>query len=185
MTRTARTLVAAALALGCLHANAAPARAASAGEISASARQALRDLYAATPAARLLGEKARGVLVFPSIVKGGFIFGAEYGNGALFRRGSVSGYYNTSGASYGLQAGVQKYGYALFLMTDAALRYLDQSQGFELGVGPSLVVVDQGFAKKLTSTTLQNDMYAFIFDQKGLMGGIGLQGTKITRIHPE
>jgi lipid-binding SYLF domain-containing protein len=185
MTRTARILFAAFLTLACLHTSAAPTRAASAAEISASARQALRDLYASTPAARVLGEKARGILVFPSIVKGGFIFGAEYGNGALFRRGSVSGYYNTSGASYGFQAGIQKYGYALFLMTDAALRYLDQSQGFELGAGPSLVVVDKGFAKKLTTTTLQNDMYAFVFDQQGLMGGISLQGTKVTRIHPQ
>jgi len=184
MTTILRT-TAALLTLGLLHATAGPARAASAAEIDASARQALRDLYASTPAARVLGEKARGILVFPSIVKGGFIFGAEYGDGALFRHGRVAGYYNTTGASYGFQAGIQKYGYALFLMTDAAIRYLDESKGFELGAGPSLVVVDQGFAKRLTTTTLQNDMYAFVFGQQGLMGGVSLQGTKVTRIHPE
>lgn len=184
MTTTLRTAATALLALGLLSATSESARAASAAEIDASARQALRDLYASTPAARVLGEKARGILVFPSIVKGGFIFGAEYGNGALFRHGRLTGFYNTTGASYGFQAGVQKYGYALFLMTDGALRYLDQSKGFELGAGPSLVVVDTGFAKKLTSTTLQNDMYAFIFNQQGLMGGVSLQGTKVTRIHP-
>ena len=185
MTTMRRTTAAALLALGLLHATVEPAQAASAAEISANARQALRDLYARTPAARVLGEKARGILVFPSILKGGFIFGAEYGNGALFRNGRTSAYYNTTGASYGFQAGIQKYGYALFLMTDAAIRYLDQSQGFELGAGPSLVVVDQGFAKKLTTTTLQSDMYAFVFNQMGLMGGVSLQGTKVTRIHPQ
>jgi len=145
---------------------------------------ALDSLYARTPAAKTLGAKARGVLVFPSIVKGGFIFGGEFGEGALFRGGKTSGYYNTTGVSWGFQAGLQKYGYALFFMTDSALTYLNKSEGFELGTGPSLVVVDEGFGKKLSTTTLRDDVYAFIFSQKGLMGGIGLQGTKITRINP-
>lgn len=178
------TTAAAVLASALLHAAGTPAHADSAGEINASARQALRDLYARTPAARAIGEKARGILVFPSIVKGGFIFGAEFGNGALFKAGRTTGYYNTTGVSYGFQAGLQKYGYALFFMTDSALRYLDQSGGFELGAGPSLVVVDEGFAKKMTTTTLRSDVYAFVFSAKGLMGGVGLQGTKITRFHP-
>jgi lipid-binding SYLF domain-containing protein len=185
-TTTLRTATAAILlAMGMLHTTSAPARAASASEISESARNALDALYAKQPAARVLGEKARGVLVFPSIVKGGFIFGAEYGDGALFKYGRVSAYYNTTGVSYGFQAGLQKYGYALFFMTDSALRYLNKSDGFELGAGPSLTVVDEGFAKKMTTTTLRSDVYAFVFSQKGLMGGIGLQGTKITRIHPK
>jgi lipid-binding SYLF domain-containing protein len=173
------------LGAGLLHATASPARAASAAEISSTSRRALNDLYKRTPAARTLGEKAHGILVFPSIVKGGFIFGGEFGEGALFRGGKTSGYYNTTGVSWGFQAGLQKYGYALFFMTDSALAYLNRSEGFELGTGPSLVVVDEGFGKKLSTTTLRNDVYAFIFSQKGLMGGIGLQGTKITRINPK
>jgi lipid-binding SYLF domain-containing protein len=83
--------------------------------------------------------------------------------------------------SYGLQAGVQKFGYALFLMNDKALAYLDNSDGWEIGVGPSIVIVDQGKAKTMTSTTLRDDVYAFIFSQKGLMAGLGIQGSKITK----
>src|SRR5262249_53008015 len=131
------------LGVGLLHATATLARAASAGEISSASRRALNDLYKRTPAAKTLAEKARGILVFPSIVKGGFIFGGEFGEGALFKGGKTSGYYNTTGVSWGFQAGLQKYGYALFFMTDSALTYLDKSEGFELGTGPSLVVVDE------------------------------------------
>lgn len=161
------------------------AAAASAAEIAAGSRRALSQLYATTPAAKVLGGKARGVLVFPSIVKGGFIFGAEFGDGTLLRGGKATAYYRTTGVSYGFQAGLQEYGYALFFMSDGALAYLDESHGFEVGAGPSLTVVDEGFAKKLTTTTLRSDIYAFVFGQKGLMGGIGLQGTKVTRIHPD
>ena len=83
----------------------------------------------------------------------------------------------------GLQAGIQKFGYALFFMTDSTLSYLNKSDGWELGVGPSIVVVDVGAAGSLTTTTAKSDVYAFFFSQKGLMAGIGLQGTKITKIN--
>jgi lipid-binding SYLF domain-containing protein len=92
------------------------------------------------------------------------------------------GYYNTVQVSYGLQIGLQKYGYALFFMSASALKWLDKSDGFELGTGPSIVVVDAGAARSLTTTTAQSDIYAFFFDQKGLMGGLGLQGTKVTKV---
>ena len=62
------------------------------------------------------------------------------------------------------------------------MNWLGKSDGWELGVGPSIVVVDVGAAGSATTTTLQSEIYAFFFDQKGLMGGLGLQGTKITRI---
>jgi lipid-binding SYLF domain-containing protein len=156
--------------------------AASAAEIDRDAKSALADLYAKSPSARMWGEKAVGILVFPGIVKGGFIVGGQYGEGALIKEGNSVGYYNTIAASYGLQAGLQKFGYALFFMTGSALKWLDRSDGWEIGVGPSIVVVDVGAAASMTSTTLQSDVYAFFFDQKGLMGGIGLQGTKITRL---
>jgi lipid-binding SYLF domain-containing protein len=87
-------------------------------------------------------------------------------------------------ASYGFQAGVQVFGYVLFFMDEASLQYLNNSDGWELGTGPSLVVLDAGFGKVLSTTTLQTGVYAFVFDQKGLMGGIGIQGSKITRIYP-
>jgi lipid-binding SYLF domain-containing protein len=108
--------------------------------------------------------------------------GGQYGEGALLRKGKTVGYYNTVQMSYGLQIGVQTYGYAMFFMSDAAMDYIDKSDGWEIGVGPSVVVVDTGAATSKTTATLKADIYAFFFDQKGLMGGLGLQGTKITRI---
>jgi len=126
--------------------------------------------------------RARGVLVFPSIVKAGFMFGGQMGDGVLMTKGRTAGYYNSLAASYGLQAGIQVFGYALFFMNDGALSYLDKSDGWEIGVGPSIVVVDAGVGKSLTSTTITQDVYAFIFDQKGLMAGLGIQGSKITKI---
>jgi lipid-binding SYLF domain-containing protein len=159
-----------------------PAQAASAAEINRDVKIALENLYAKTPAAKALGEKAKGILVFPGIVKGGFMVGGQFGEGAVLKGGRTAGYYNTLSASYGLQIGLQKYGYALFFMTDSALNWIDKSDGWEIGMGPSIVVVDTGAAKSMTTTTLQSEIYAFFFDQKGLMGGLGLQGTKITKI---
>jgi lipid-binding SYLF domain-containing protein len=147
------------------------------------ASAALADLYAESDSARILGESAKGILVFPSIVKGGFLVGGQYGEGGLFVDGKQIGRYNTVQLSYGLQAGLQKYGYALFFMTDDALNWVQSAQGWELGVGPTIVVIDEGAGKNLSSTTLKSDVYAFFFSQKGLMGGMGVQGTKISKIN--
>jgi lipid-binding SYLF domain-containing protein len=159
-----------------------PATAASATEIDQRVHSALEKLFKATPSAETLAKDAKGILVFPSIVKGGFIVGGQYGEGALLKDSRTVGYYNTVSVSYGLQAGLQKYGYALFFMSDSALGYLDKSDGWEIGVGPSVVIVDAGVARALTTTTARSEIYAFFFDQKGLMAGLGLQGTKITKI---
>jgi lipid-binding SYLF domain-containing protein len=155
---------------------------ASAKEINSDVKIALDKLYAKSSAAKALAEKAKGVLVFPSIVKGGFLVGGQYGEGALLMNGKTKGYYNTIQASYGLQAGLQKYGYVMFLMNDSALNYLNDSNGWEIGVGPSIVIVDVGKATSTTSSTLNSDIYAFFFDQRGLMGGIDFHGTKISEI---
>ena len=158
--------------------------AASASEIDRDARAVLDKLYKNTPGSKALADKALAVLVFPNIVKGGFIIAGQFGDGALRKNGKTVAYYRSLAASYGFQAGVQAFGYVLFFMDDASVKYLDNSEGFELGVGPSLVVLDAGFGKNMSTTTLQKGVYAFIFDQKGLMGGMGIQGTKITRINP-
>jgi len=160
------------------------ALAASASEIDRSATQALSMLYATTPGARALADKSKAILIFPSIVKGGFIVAGQLGDGALRKRGRTVGYYRSIAASYGFQAGAQSFGYVLFFMDEASLAYLNKSGGWELGTGPSLVVLDKGFGKNLSTTTLQKGVYAFIFNQKGLMGGIGIQGSKITKINP-
>ena len=153
-----------------------------AGEMDTKVAAALEKLYVKSETARVLGEKAKGILVFPEIVKGGFIIGGQYGKGVLLIDGKPGGNYNTVQVSYGLQAGLQKYGYALFLMTESAVKWLDKSGGWELGVGPTIVVIDAGAAKSMTTTTARSEIYAFFFDPKGLMGGLGLQGTKITKI---
>ena len=161
-----------------------PAMAASAAAIDRDVDAALWKLYETTHAAKALAAQAKGILIFPNIVKGGFVVGAQYGDGALLKGGRTVGYYNILAASYGLQAGLQSFAYAMLFMTDSALNYLENSAGFEVGVGPSIVVVDAGMARTLTTTTAQDDVYAFIFGQQGLMAGAGLQGSKITKISP-
>jgi lipid-binding SYLF domain-containing protein len=161
------------------------ALAASAAALDADAERALQQLYAANPRARELGARAAGVLIFPRITRAGFMIGGQSGDGVLRIKGKSEGYYNTSAASYGLQAGVQSFSYVLFFMSHSALKYLETSKGWQIGSGPSVVVLDQGKAKSLSSTTLTQDVYALIFGQKGLMGGMGLEGAKITPIHPK
>ncbi len=160
----------------------ADVQAATAAELRRDATAALNKLYAANPKAKELADKSKGVLVFPSIVKAGFMVGGLFGDGVLFKDGKAVAYYNTVAASYGFQAGAQKYGYVMLFMNDEALKYLDKSDGWELGTGPSIVVLDQGAAGGLSTSTARSDVYAFIFNQKGLMGGLGLQGSKITKI---
>jgi len=159
-----------------------PALAQGRGALEADAKRAYNRLVAEVPAAKSVGKQAVAVLVFPKITKAGLVIGGQYGEGVLLKEGKAAGYYSTAGASYGLQAGAQQFGYAMFFMNQPALNALSQTNGFEVGVGPSVVVVDQGMAKSATSITMKDDVYAFIFGQRGLMAGIGLQGNKITRL---
>ncbi len=114
-----------------------------ADELDDDSAAALRSLSDGSIAARALGQKAAGILVFPNIVKAGFLFGAQFGEGTLFRGGRKVANYRSVAASYGFQAGVQAFGYAMFFMTDAALDYLNKSDGWEVGMGPSLVVIGE------------------------------------------
>jgi lipid-binding SYLF domain-containing protein len=156
--------------------------AASKADLNASSQKVLNNLVAQVPAAKAAKSKAVAVLVFPNITKAGLGVGGQYGEGVLWRKGKPVGYYNTAGMSWGMQAGAQQYGYAMFFMTEAALKSLDSTEGFEVGVGPSVVVVDSGMARNVTSSTLTEEIYAFVFAQKGLMAGVGLQGNKITKL---
>ena len=160
-------------------------RRATQAEINQNAATALQELYRSMPFAKKLLPKAKAILVFPQVYKAGFIIGGQSGNGvALSPSGVPLGYFNISAASYGLQAGAQQFSYALFVMTDEAIEYMKKTEGWEVGVGPSVVLVDEGIAKTLTTTTGKEGVYAFIFSHKGLMAGIGIQGSKITRINP-
>lgn len=151
-------------------------------ELNSDAKQALQKLYKSNPAAEAIAKSAKAVLVFPNIVKAGLVFGGAYGEGVLFKGEASAGYYNSISASWGLQAGAQTYGYALFLMNDKALKYLEKSDGWEIGVGPTVAVVNEGVARNLSTSTLKDDAYAFIFDQQGLMASLSIEGTKVSRI---
>ncbi len=161
-----------------------PVMAETAQQIDSEVDVALQKLYASTPVAKKLAAEAEAVLVFPSMLKAGLMVGGQYGKGALRQKGKTVGYYRSSAVSYGLQAGAQKFGYAMFFMSSDALKYLGSSDGWEVGVGPSIVMVDEGMARTMTTTTLNDGVYAFVFGQKGLMAGIGLQGSKIDKINP-
>jgi lipid-binding SYLF domain-containing protein len=155
-----------------------------AAQLSAEGSAALQQLYAGSDKARELGRKARAILVFPKIKKAGFMIGGQGGDGVLLQGGQAVGYYSLYAGSFGLQAGVQKFSYALFFITQSSLDYLKKSDGWAIGSGPSVVVVDTGKARTMNTTTLSQDVYAFPFGQKGLMAGLGLEGSKITRINP-
>ena len=156
-----------------------------AAKLATASKAALQQLYGSVPLAKELGPKALAILVFPEVKKAGFGIGGQYGEGALLKSGNPVAYYKTTGASFGLQAGAQQYGYAMFFMNAKALQQLDAAKGFEVGVGPSVVLVDEGMAKTATTTTMKDDVYAFVFGQKGLMAGLGIQGNKITKIKPK
>jgi lipid-binding SYLF domain-containing protein len=158
------------------------AGAATAEDLNTDSQQALHRLYKATPFAETISHNAKAVLVFPKIIKAGLVFGGSYGEGELLKGKTVEGYYNSVTGSWGLQAGAQSYGYVVFLMTDKAVNYIRETKGWEIGVGPTVVVVDEGAAKNLSSSTLKDEAYAFIFDQQGLMAGVSIEGTKISLI---
>jgi lipid-binding SYLF domain-containing protein len=159
------------------------AQAASANDLNQDANRALRTLYSKNPLAQQISTKARAILIFPNIIKAGLVFGGSYGEGVLEQGPKVIDYYNSVSGTWGLQAGAQSYGYVVFLMSKPAVDYLHESDGWEIGAGPTVVIVNEGVAKNLSSSTLKDDAYAFIFDQQGLMAGVAIEGTKISRIH--
>ena len=163
----------------------APAQAASASEIDRNATQALTTLYKNTPGAKALADKSKAILVFPSIVKGGFIFAGQYGDGALRKHGRTVGYYRSLAASWGFQAGAQSFGYVLFFMDDESVKYLDKSEGWELGTGPTLVVLDKGFGEEFVNDNAAEGCLRFYIQPEGLDGRNCHEGSKITRITPD
>lgn len=185
MTPSRRQFQQAALATAatlCLGPLASLANAATAEDLDRDADQALQALYRLQPVAESIGKKAKAILVFPKVVKAGLVFGGSYGEGVLQQGSMKNVYYNTVSASWGWQAGAESYAYVVFLMSDKAVAYLKKSNGWEFGVGPSVVVVNEGVGKNLSTSTLKGDAYAFITDQQGLMASLSIEGTKITPI---
>ena len=189
MDLTRRSLAAGALGLAGAAAapfGVTPAFADHRSDLTAAARTSLQQLLSEEPRSRFFDRHCRAVLVFPNVLKAGFFFGGETGNGVLFgpHGGPVEGFYNLTGGSWGLQIGGQDFAYALFFMTNGALAYLHRSAGFSVGTGPSIVVINAGAGAEANTTTITHDVYAFPYSQKGLMADLTLQGTKISPIHP-
>jgi lipid-binding SYLF domain-containing protein len=152
--------------------------------IDSSVDSALSNLYASVPGSQGVVGRAAGVLVFPKIAKAGFIVGGATGDGALRIGGKTAGYYNTSGLSFGLQAGAEEHAMAIVFMTRDALQHFQNSDGWDAGADASVAVVQVGAGGKLDASQLTKPVEVFVYGNKGLMGSLSLEGTKITRLKP-
>jgi len=161
------------------------AAAKSAQVIEAEVNSALERLFEMNKAARELGQEAEGILVFPDVTKGGFVIGGSYGVGALRLNGTTEGYYKTTSGSIGLQVGIENRAEVLMFMTEEALNDFRASENWEAGVDGSVSVVKAGASGELTTKTGQAPIVGFIFSNKGLFGGVSLEGAKISECTPE
>lgn len=158
--------------------------AATAGEINQEANATLHSFVNQTPGARELANKAAGILVFPSVVKAGFGFGGEYGEGIMLNQQRVVGYYNLISASFGFQLGVQERSVIIMFMTRDALDQFDRIAGWKVGVDGSVAIITVGIGGSIDTDKITQPVIGFIIDQKGLMYNLTLEGSKISRINP-
>lgn len=159
-----------------------PAQAATKQEIDASVNRAMENFNHEVQGAAGLLKSAKGVLVFAGVIKAGIGIGGEYGEGSLRRHGKTLGYYSIGAASIGFQLGVQKKDVILIFMQDQALKRLQESDGWKVGVDGSVAVVKVGAGGAIDSETLKKPILAFIVGQKGLMYNLTLEGSKITKL---
>jgi lipid-binding SYLF domain-containing protein len=158
------------------------AQAASADAIDADAQETLHTFFRQVDGAQELVRKSAAVLVFPTVIKAGFGFGGEYGEGALIRRGDTLEYYNTVSASVGFQLGAQARSVIIVFMTDDALDSFRRVDGWKVGVDGSVALINVGLGASIDSSRVTNPIVGFIFDGKGLMYNLTLEGSKISRI---
>lgn len=182
-TAIAASLVAASLAFaGCTtsrpHQEATPA--AQRASINSGVEQTLSRLYETAPQSRDLVKRARGVLVFPDVLKGGFIVGAEYGRGALMANGKTQGYYSAAGGSIGFQAGAQSKAVVVLFMTDESLSRFQQSNGWTVGADATVAVANIGANGSIDSNTIRQPVVGFVLNNAGLMAGVSIDGAKIS-----
>jgi lipid-binding SYLF domain-containing protein len=162
-----------------------PASAAKPEKIDRRVQTALTEFREDVKGAESVLARAKGVLIFPSITKGGFGFGGEYGEGALLIGGRTIAYYSTAAASVGFQIGLQSRRQMLVFYDDAVLARFRNSDNWEIGVDGSVTVVTLGAAGEIDTSSTNKPVVAFIFDSKGLMYNLSLEGSKITRIHKD
>ncbi|MEE4599883.1 MAG: YSC84-related protein [Desulfobacteraceae bacterium] len=151
-------------------------------EIDASVDVAIDRFYKQVKGAENFVKASKGMLVMPNIVKGAFIVGGEYGEGALRIGGKTVSYYNTVAGSIGLQIGGQKKDIILCFMTDEALKKFRESKGWETGVDGNVALITVGAGERADTTTLKDPIVGFVFDAKGLIADISLKGAKFSKL---
>jgi len=156
--------------------------AASKAEIDARVRSALQSLYENFPAGKELAQGAKGILVFPRVIKAGFVAGGEYGEGALLVNGTAVQYYRLTALSIGFLLGGQAKNEVLMFMTESALNSFRTSEGWEAGVDGSVAIVEFGVGKDFTTTNAKDPIIGFVYGNKGLMYDLSIEGTKFWKI---
>jgi lipid-binding SYLF domain-containing protein len=150
--------------------------------IDADVDGTLSRLFTSIGGSRELADKARGILVFPSVISAGFWFGGQYGQGALRIGGQTTGYYSITAASFGLQIGAQSKAIIMLFMTDDALSNFTKSQGWSAGVDATVAVIKVGANGNVDTSTATGPVEAFVLTNGGLMAGVSLEGSKISRL---
>ena len=150
--------------------------------IDSDVKSVLKDFSYLDASNKELLKQAVGVLVFPSVIKAGFVVGGEYGEGALQIEGKTVSYYSIASASVGLQLGAQSRAEIILFMDKGALEHFRNSDGWRAGVDGSIAVIDAGAGKGASSDLRHTPIIAFVLLNKGLMGNISLEGSKISKI---
>jgi lipid-binding SYLF domain-containing protein len=155
------------------------------GEINASVTAALSRFEKQVKGSTEYLKGAKGVLVMPNITKAGFVVGGKYGQGALQVGGKPVGYYSLTEGSVGWQIGVEMYDMVILFMTDEVLKKFRSSEGWEVGVDAEITLIKVGAEVSVETLRSQHPIAGFVFDQKGLMGGVSIKGAKFTKINPD
>ena len=151
-------------------------------QLDAEIKVALDELYKFSPAAQELSKQAKGILVFPGIIKAGLVFGGAYGEGALIVGGNKVQYYNNVAGSVGFQIGVEKRSEVYIFLEDAALKEFRNSDGWSAGGDASVAVAVWGAGGEINTDSIQDPVVAFVYSPKGLMYNLTLEGAKISKI---
>lgn len=152
-------------------------------EIDAAAYMTLERFFYRVPSSRELAKRAAGVLVFPSVVKAGFGFAGEYGEGALFIHGRRAGYYSLASGSFGFQLGVQSRSIIIMFMEQEGLEAFRRRYGWKVGVEGSVTMNKVGSQGAIDTDNMHSPIIGFISDHAGLMAGVSLEGSKISQIY--
>jgi lipid-binding SYLF domain-containing protein len=150
--------------------------------LDSAADDALSRLYVQATGSQQLVGQAKGVLVFPNVLEGGFVFGASRGNGVLRVGGRTVSYHTTTSGSWGLQAGAQSTAVFILFMTDEALKRFQDSRGWTVGTDASVTLISVGASAQVTTATAQQPVVGYVLSNRGLMAGITLEGTRIGRL---